>query len=75
MIELSLSEYCLAIIIGSFVLVAIFGWISQFAHQNAERRGRRARFVCDLCLTTWEDRTKEKFVDCPHCGRMCRRSR
>jgi hypothetical protein len=75
MIELGLSEYCLAIIIAAFVLVAIFGWISQFAHHNAERRGRRSRFLCDLCLTTWEDRGREKIVDCPNCGRKCQRPR
>lgn len=75
MIELSLSEYCLGMVISAFVLVALFGWISRFAHRNAERRGRRRRFVCSLCLTAWEDRTKEKIVDCPHCGRQCQRPR
>ncbi|MFY7819113.1 MAG: hypothetical protein ACOVRB_12205 [Akkermansiaceae bacterium] len=75
MIELSFMEYCMAIVIGSLLLVALFGWISRFAYFNDERRGRRARFVCDLCLTTWEDRGKEKLVECPHCGRSCRRAR
>lgn len=75
MIELSFMEYCIAIVVGAFVLVALFGWISRFAYYNDERRGRRARFVCDLCLTTWEDRSREKRVDCPHCGRSCTRSR
>ncbi|MFM2170367.1 MAG: hypothetical protein RI957_596 [Verrucomicrobiota bacterium] len=73
MIELNFMEYCVAIIIGSLVLVGLFGWISRFAHFNNERRVRRARFVCALCLTTWEDRGREKFVDCPHCGRSCQR--
>lgn len=75
MIELSLSEYCLSMVIAAFILVALFGWISRFAHRNAERRGRRIRFVCPLCLTAWEDRTKEKIIDCPHCGRQCERQR
>jgi len=75
MIELSFMEYCVAIVVGAFVLVALFGWISRFAYYNDERRGRRSRFVCDLCLTTWEDRGRDKLVDCPHCGRSCQRPR
>jgi hypothetical protein len=74
MIELSLSEYCLLIICAAFVLVGLFGWISSFAHRNAERRGRKVRFVCSLCLTTWEDRGRDKIVPCPHCGRDSERS-
>ena len=75
MIELSFMEFCVAIVISALVLVALFGWISRFAHFNAERRSRRSRFVCDLCLTTWQDEGREKSVDCPHCGRSCLRPR
>jgi hypothetical protein len=75
MIELSLSEYCIAVIIGAIVLIGFFGWVSRFAHHNEERRGRRVRLVCDLCLTAWENRSREKVVDCPHCGRKCRKAR
>lgn len=75
MIELSLSEYCILVIVSAIGLIGFFGWISHFAHSNEERRGLRVRFVCDLCLTAWQDRSREKVVDCPHCGRKCRRAR
>lgn len=75
MIELSLAEYCLLMVISAFLLVTLFGWISRFAHYNAENRGKKRRFACPLCLTTWENRSKAKIVDCPHCGRQCERAR
>jgi len=75
MIELSFMEYCVAIVIGALVLVALFGWISRFAHFNDERRARRSHFVCDLCTTTWADDGRDQLVDCPHCGRSCKRKR
>jgi hypothetical protein len=75
MIELSFTEFCVFLIIAAMVLVALFGWISRFAHRNSERRGRRARFACRLCLTHWENPSREPVEPCPRCGRACERSR
>jgi len=73
MIELSLTEFCLLLLIAAFFMVGLFGWISSFAHWNAERRGRRVLMVCDLCLAVWEDSGCEKIRPCPGCGRNCQR--
>lgn len=73
MIELSLAEYCIIIVIAALVLVTLFGWISKFAHFNALNRVRRKRRLCDLCLTVWEDDSKAKIIPCPKCGRLCER--
>jgi hypothetical protein len=75
MIELSFNEFCLFLLIVAMLLVGLFDWISRFAHRNSERRGRRARFACRLCLTHWENRGREEVESCPHCGRSCERSR
>lgn len=74
MIELSFSEFCLFLLFAAMVSVGLFSWISRFAHVNAERRGRRIRLKCPLCLTTWEDRGRDAVVSCPHCGRDCERT-
>jgi hypothetical protein len=75
MIELSLSEYCLSAILLSIVFVALFGWISRFAHRNAESRGIRRRFSCELCLHVWQQEGDNKIEPCPKCGRDCQRGR
>lgn len=71
MIELELSEYCIILVVGALLMVALFGWISRFAHRNAERRGIRKRFHCDLCLHVWEEGQRAKIAHCPHCGKAC----
>lgn len=73
MIELSLTEFCLLMLIAAFVLVGLFGWVSRFSHWNEERRGRRVRMVCDLCLEVWQDNGRERIRACPGCGRNCER--
>ncbi|MEN9991197.1 MAG: hypothetical protein RLZZ224_899 [Verrucomicrobiota bacterium] len=75
MIELSFTEFCLLLIISAMVLVGLFDWISRFAHWNSERRGRRTRFACRLCLSHWENSSREPVDVCPKCGRSCERSR
>jgi hypothetical protein len=73
MIELSLSEYCVAAILLTIVFVALFSWISKFAHRNAEKRGKRQRFFCNLCLHVWQKDDGNNILPCPKCGRDCQR--
>jgi hypothetical protein len=71
MIELTLTELCWAVVIATLALVTLFVWISRFAHHNAEKRGVRRRWICDLCLTVWQEPHKTKIATCPHCGKRC----
>jgi hypothetical protein len=75
MIELPLSDFCLMMIAAAMVIVGLCGWISLFAHRNAEKRGTRQRFQCDLCLTVWQEPHKTKIATCPNCGKSCSTNR
>jgi ribosomal protein L37AE/L43A len=62
-------------IAAAMILVGLFGWISEFMHRNAEKKGIRQRFQCDLCLTVWQELHKTKIACCPHCGMSCAKNR
>ncbi len=68
MMELSLTEWVLTILVGSMVLVLVFAMISRAARIGVEARSASRRTRCRLCLHVFEDGPSQGAVACPQCG-------
>jgi uncharacterized paraquat-inducible protein A len=66
--ELTLADFVLYVLVGTFALVPVLAVISRFLHAGVERRALANRVVCRLCLHAFEDTSHVKTVDCPVCG-------
>lgn len=75
MIDLTLTEFAVAVVGGSLLWVAASVAVSRWSNANAERRGVRDRVVCRICRHVFEDRERGKLVDCPECGAANERRR
>jgi hypothetical protein len=65
--ELTLANFVLYVVLGSFALVPIFSVISRTLHARAENRALKNRVICRLCLHAFEDRSHVGTVHCPAC--------
>jgi protein-arginine kinase activator protein McsA len=65
--EISLSNFVLAVVFGSCVCVLVLAAVSRFLHYRSEKRALRRRIVCRLCLHAFEDLSNAFLVDCPSC--------
>lgn len=69
MIEISLYELVVALLVGSFAVISLWTVVSRWSHGNAERRGVKQRTICRFCLHAFEsERGGGKVVHCPQCG-------
>lgn len=66
--ELTLIDFVLFSLLGSCALVVVFTLISGAAHAYSETQALTRRVICRLCLYAFEDESRNKIVDCPHCG-------
>lgn len=66
--DLSLADFVLATLLGSFALVVAFTVVSRTLHARSESRSLAKRVVCRLCLFAFEDEGNAKIAHCPHCG-------
>ena len=66
--ELSLTDFVFAVVLGAFILVPVFAVISRSLHSKAEKQARANLVVCRLCLHAFEDTTHVSIVHCPACG-------
>lgn len=66
--ELSLAEFVLYVLLGSFVLVPVLAVFSRTLHSRVEKRAVANRVICRLCLHAFEDTSHLDTVDCPVCG-------
>jgi predicted RNA-binding Zn-ribbon protein involved in translation (DUF1610 family) len=66
--ELTLADFVLYAVLGSFALVPIFSVISRTLHARTEKRALKNRVICRLCLHAFEDRSHTSSVHCPACG-------
>jgi hypothetical protein len=73
--ELSLADFVLVVISGSFVLVMSLALTSRILHVRAEARSAARRVICRLCLHAFEDHGHGKIVNCPHCSAANERGR
>ncbi|HSP41616.1 MAG TPA: hypothetical protein VLO11_01990 [Luteolibacter sp.] len=73
--ELTLTEFVLLVIFGTFVTVPCFAVISRTLHARAEARALKRRFICRLCLHAYEDFGRDRVVACPRCGAANERGR
>ena len=73
MIELTLTEMALAVIIAALVTVGLFGLISRWKHAADEQRAGRRRMICRDCGHAWEDDGRERILSCPDCGVLNRK--
>jgi hypothetical protein len=65
--EMTLEEFVLAALLGSFALVALFTLISRTSRLGVEKRAIRNRIVCRLCLHSFEDHGSHPTPECPAC--------
>jgi hypothetical protein len=73
--ELTLSNFVLYVLLGSFALVPILAVISRTMHLRKERRSLANRVICRLCLHAFEDTSHVNTVDCPVCGAVNEKGR
>jgi hypothetical protein len=73
--ELTLADFVLFVIVGSFVLVPVFAIISRTLHRREENRALANRVICRLCLRAFEDIGHTKVVTCSTCGALNERGR
>lgn len=75
MIEISLYDLVIALLIGSFAVISLWTVVSRWSHGNAERRGVKNRTICRFCLHAFESENGDKIVHCPRCHAENRRGR
>jgi hypothetical protein len=73
--ELTLTEFALLVIAGSFLAVLCFTVVSRTLHARSEARSLKRRFICRLCLHGYEDFGRAMVVPCPRCGAANERGR
>jgi protein-arginine kinase activator protein McsA len=66
--ELTLADFVLYVLLGSFALVPVLAVFSRTLHARVEKRALANRVVCRLCLHAFEDTSHIGTVDCPICG-------
>lgn len=66
--ELTLADFVLYVVLGSFALVPVFAVISRTLHSRTEKRSLANRVICRLCLHAFEDTSHVRTVACPVCG-------
>lgn len=66
--ELTLADFVLYVLLGSFALMLLFAVFSRTLHNRLEKRSLANRVICRLCLHAFEDTSHVKSVDCPLCG-------
>ncbi|MEO5913132.1 MAG: hypothetical protein ABIS50_02790 [Luteolibacter sp.] len=66
--DLTLADFVLFVVLGSFALVPFFAVISRTLHNRVEKRSLANRVICRLCLHAFEDTSHVRTVDCPVCG-------
>lgn len=73
--ELTLSEFVVALLAGSGLLVLCLTLLSRALQARAERRALARRVICRLCLHAFEVPGHDKLVTCPACGALNERGR
>ena len=66
--ELTLADFVLSVVLGSFILVPLFAAVSRTLHGRTEMRSLAHRVICRLCLHAFEDTGHVRTVNCPSCG-------
>ncbi len=66
--DLTLANFVLYGVLGSFALVPLIAVISRALHSRVEKRSLANRVVCRLCLHAFEDTSHVQAVHCPVCG-------
>ena len=66
--DLTLTNFVLFVLLGSFGLMLFFAVVSRWLHARTERRSLANRVICRLCLHAFEDTSHVGTVDCPVCG-------
>ena len=66
--ELSLADFVLYLLLGSFALAPLLTILSRTLQNRVEKRALANRVICRLCLHAFEDTSHIEVVDCPTCG-------
>ena len=73
--DLTLADFVLFVLVGTFALVPFLAVVSRTLHARAEKRSLANRVICRLCLHAFEQTSHAKTVDCPICGALNDRGR
>ena len=65
--DLTLNNFVLLVLLGSFALMLFFAVVSRSLHARAERRSLAHRVICRMCLHAFEDSSHVGTVECPIC--------
>jgi hypothetical protein len=66
--DLTLANFVLYGVLGTFALVPILALISRTLHARVEKRALANRVICRLCLHAFEESSHVRAIDCPICG-------
>jgi hypothetical protein len=73
--ELTLADFVLYLVVGTFLLVPLFSVISRTLHARVEKRSLANRVICRLCLHAFEDSSHVGTVHCSVCGALNEKGR
>jgi hypothetical protein len=73
--DLTLAEFVLWVLLGSFGLVLLCATVSRYLHARVERRGLARRVICRLCLHAFEDCSHGTLAECPVCRAVTEKGR
>ncbi len=73
--DLTLADFVLFVVLGSFALVPIFAVVSRTLHSRVEKRALANRVICRLCLHAFEDTSHVRTVHCPVCSAINEKGR
>lgn len=65
---MTLADFVLYAVLGSFACVPILAIISRTLHARTEKRALAHRVICRICLHAFEDTSHVPLVKCPACG-------
>ena len=73
--ELTLANFVLYVLVGTFALVPVLAVFSRTLHTRVEKRALANRVICRLCLHAFEDTSHVKTIHCPICGAVNEKGR
>lgn len=73
--DLTLADFVLFVLVGSFVSVPVLAIISRTLHRRDENRALTNRVICRICLHAFEDISHTKVVTCSTCGALNEKGR
>lgn len=75
MIELTLVDLLVWTVGITILTIGAIRVLSYFLSKIARNKRKNTVMYCNICVSYFDDISEASHVDCPKCGRSCRRGR